>query len=84
MRVILSVLARFRAGLAKLCRGAGSVAAWLGDQMPEAFLLGGATAVTYGVSRLSVPAGWIVGGLLALLVGWRLGRPISPSEVPRG
>jgi len=21
---------------------------------------------------------------LALLVGWRLGRPISPSEVPRG
>ena len=84
MRVIPSVLVRLRAGLAKLCRSAGAVVAWLGDQIPEAFLLGGAAAVTYGVSRLSVPAGWIVGGLLALLAGWRLGRPTNPSEVPRG
>lgn len=84
MKTIPLVLARLRAGWAKLCRGVAKVGLWFVDQIPEAFLLGGAAAVTYGVSRLNVPAGWIAGGFLALFTGWRLGRPIKTPEVPSG
>jgi len=60
-------------------RAAGSFA---GDQVPEALLLGGACALTYGVAQIYVPAGWIAGGLLALGLGWRLGRRLP--EVKNG
>jgi hypothetical protein len=60
-------------------RAAGSFA---GDQLPEALLLGGACALTYGIAQIYVPAAWIAGGLLLLLVGWRLGRPVP--EVKSG
>ena len=53
-----------------------AVARTVADQVPEALLLGGASALVYGV-RLELGAGpaWIVGGVLALVAGWRLGRP---------
>jgi hypothetical protein len=60
-------------------RAAGSFA---GEQIPEALLLGGACALTYGIAQIYVPAAWIAGGLLLLLVGWRLGRPVA--EVKNG
>jgi len=45
-------------------------------------LLGGACALTYGIAQIYVPAAWIAGGLLALGLGWRLGRPVP--EVKNG
>ena len=62
-----------------IARGAGAFA---GEQVPEALLLGGACALTYGIAQIYVPAAWIAGGLLAFLAGWRLGRPAP--EVKRG
>lgn len=53
-----------------------------GEQLPEAFLLGGAGAITYGIAQIHVPAAWIAGGVLALGLGWRLGR--ATSEVKNG
>lgn len=84
MMTISLALARLCAGWAKLCRGITAAGRWLVDQIPEAFLLGGAASVTYGVSRLNVPAGWIAGGALALFLGWRLGRATTTPEAPRG
>ena len=55
--------------------------AW--EQLPEAFLLGGAGAITYGIAQIHVPAAWIAGGVLALGLGWRLGRRAAP-EVKNG
>lgn len=72
--VISLALARIRAGLAKLRRGAVAATRWLVGQVPEALLLGGAAAITYGVASVYRPAGWVMGGLLALAAGWRLGR----------
>jgi hypothetical protein len=60
-------------------RAAGRFA---GEQVPETLLLGGACALTYGIAQIYVPAAWIAGGLLALGLGWRLGRPVP--EVKRG
>jgi hypothetical protein len=68
------LLARIRTGVAKLRRALVTTCKWLGAQVPEALLLGGAAAVTYGVGSMYRPAGWVVGGLLALAAGWRLGR----------
>jgi len=62
-----------------IARAAGRFA---GEQIPEALLLGGACALTYGIAQIYVPAAWIAGGLLAFLAGWRLGRPAP--EVKRG
>jgi len=55
---------------------------WLLDHLADVLLLGGAAAVTYGAALIYPQAGWIVGGLLALGAGWRLGR--SQNEVKRG
>jgi hypothetical protein len=63
-------------------RVAGAAGRWALDQVPDILILGGATAVTYGTWTIARPAGWIVGGLLALGIGWRLGR--APEEKPRG
>lgn len=57
-------------------------ARWAADQVPEGLLIGGAAAVAYGAWQVFHPAGWIVGGLLAVIAGWRLGRPVP--EVKRG
>lgn len=65
--------------LGRAARAAGTFAF---EQLPEAFLLGGAGAITYGIAQIHVPAAWIAGGLLALGLGWRLGRPVP--EVKRG
>lgn len=67
-----------------LGRGAAAAGSFAGDQIPEVFLLGGAAALTYGVSLIYVPAAWITGGLLALALGWRLGRTFPPPEVKHG
>lgn len=60
------------------------------EDLPEALMLGGAAALVHGV-RIELGPGpaWIVGGLLALGAGWRLGRPQppprrSPQGVGRG
>ena len=74
MPVISLVLARIRASLEKFRRGAVAVGHWAVGQIPEALLLGGAVAITYGVASVYRPAGWVIGGLLALAAGWRLGR----------
>jgi hypothetical protein len=62
-----------------------AVVSWFGHQAPEFLLLGGATALVYGAWQVYHPAGWIVGGVLAVVAGWRLGRtaPTVP-EVKRG
>jgi len=46
------------------------VASWL----PDALLLGGASAVSYGASLVYFPAGFVVGGAFALVAGWMLAR----------
>jgi hypothetical protein len=84
MRIISPALARTRAGLAKLHRGGTAAAVWLWDQLPETLMLAGGAAITYGVANVSRPAGWITGGVLTLVAGYRLGRPIKPPEVRRG
>lgn len=84
MRLISPALARTRAGLAKLRLVASAAAVWLWDQVPEALMLGGSAAITYGVASVSLPAGWITGGVLALVAGVRLGRPIKVQEAKRG
>lgn len=37
--------------------------------VPDALLVGGAAAVSFGAGLIYVPAGWIVGGLFALVGG---------------
>lgn len=37
--------------------------------VPEVLIPAGAAAITYGVSLIDIPAGWIVGGILTLTCG---------------
>ena len=37
--------------------------------LPDALIAGGAAAVSYGAHLIYAPAGYIVGGLLSLVVG---------------
>lgn len=37
--------------------------------IPDALMVGGAAAVSYGASMIYLPAGWIVGGALAIAGG---------------
>lgn len=67
---------------ALMWRAARAIALWAGRQVPEALLLGGVGAVVYGAWQVYHPAGWVVGGALALVAGWRLGR--TAPEVKRG
>lgn len=50
---------------------AGSVAAAARDWTPDVLLLGGAGAVSYGAWLVYVPAGFIVGGVLVMVLGYR-------------
>mgnify|MGYP000090022793 FL=1 len=47
-----------------------ALAARAGGLVPDALLVGGAGAVSFGAGMVYLPAGWIVGGLFALAVGW--------------
>ena len=51
---------------------AGTVgfASWL----PDLLMLGGAAGVSYGASLMFLPAGYVVGGVLAIVGGWILAR----------
>jgi len=45
-------------------------AAW----MPDAMMIGGAGAISYGAGLVYPPAGYVVGGLLAVAAGWIVAR----------
>lgn len=45
-------------------------ASWL----PDVLMLAGAGAVSVGAGMVYPPAGWIVGGLFALIAGYMLAR----------
>lgn len=47
-----------------------ALAARAGGLVPDALLVGGAGAVSFGAGMVYLPAGWIVGGLFALAGGW--------------
>jgi hypothetical protein len=81
MTYMLTMIASARAVLARLsrlttaaCRAAldlmaagGTLLAFL---LPDLLALGGAAAVAYGARLVYLPAGYIVGGILALALGW--------------
>lgn len=41
---------------------------------PEALMMGGAAAFSYGAGLAYLPAGWLVGGAFALGAGWILAK----------
>ncbi|MEP6587496.1 MAG: hypothetical protein ABJA84_01905 [Polaromonas sp.] len=53
-----------------LKKGAVQAAAWL----PDALMISGAGAIAYGCGLAYLPAGYVVGGLLALAGGWIVAR----------
>jgi hypothetical protein len=54
----------------KLRNAATLAAGWV----PDALMTAGAGAVAGGAGMVYAPAGWIVGGLFALVGGWLLAR----------
>lgn len=50
---------------------AGAVAA---SHVPDALMVGGAGAVSYGASLIYLPAGYVVAGVFALVAGYLLAR----------
>lgn len=42
--------------------------------MPDALMVTGAGAISYGAGAIYVPAGWIVGGVFALVAGYLAAR----------
>jgi hypothetical protein len=51
-----------------------ALAARAGGLVPDALLIGGAGAVSFGAGMVYLPAGWIVGGAFLLAVGWMAAR----------
>lgn len=47
-----------------------ALAARAGGLVPDALLVGGAGAVSFGAGMVYLPAGWIVGGVFALVAGY--------------
>lgn len=43
--------------------------AWLKEMMVDVLWLGGAAGIVYGVALVSIPAAWVVGGVLAIALG---------------
>lgn len=43
-------------------------------QIPDALMVAGAASISAGAGMVYLPAGWIVGGLFALLAGYKLAR----------
>jgi len=50
------------------------IAATAAEWMPDALMAGGAGAVAYGAGLIYPPAGWMVGGVLAIAGGVLLAR----------
>lgn len=50
------------------------IAATAADWVPDALMAGGAGAIAYGASLVYAPAGWVVGGALAIAGGVLLAR----------
>lgn len=44
--------------------------AQVAEWAPDAGMVAGAGAISYGAGLIYVPAGWIVGGAFLLAVGW--------------
>lgn len=42
--------------------------------LPDVLMIAGAGAVSVGAGMVYPPAGWVVGGLLALAGGWLMAR----------
>jgi hypothetical protein len=59
---------------ARIRRAGAAVVAAARDWAPDAMLLGGAAAVSYGAGLVYAPAGFIVGGVLLLVGGYRASR----------
>lgn len=53
-----------------LRKAGATAAAWV----PDALMIGGATAVSCGLGLVYLPAGIVVGGVFALVAGWLLAR----------
>jgi hypothetical protein len=51
-----------------------NIAAQAADWLPDALMVAGAGAVSFGAGRVFEPAGWIVAGVFALVGGWLLSR----------
>ncbi|MES1979559.1 MAG: hypothetical protein V4451_16070 [Pseudomonadota bacterium] len=54
----------------KLQAARAVAAGWL----PDVLMVAGAGAVSAGAGMVYVPAGWIVGGVFALVAGWLTAR----------
>lgn len=54
----------------KLQAARAVAAGWL----PDVLMVAGAGAVSYGSSMVYLPAGWMVGGVFALVAGWLTAR----------
>jgi hypothetical protein len=53
-----------------LLKTAAELASWV----PDALLVAGGVAVSYGASLVYEPAGYVVGGLFLLAAGWLTAR----------
>jgi hypothetical protein len=51
-----------------------SIAALAADWLPDALMIAGAGAVSFGAGRVYEPAGFIVAGVFLLVTGWYLSR----------
>jgi len=60
-------LQRLGAALRRVGAGAATLA-------PDALLLGGAAAISYGCGLAYLPAGFVIGGGFALAAGWMASR----------
>ena len=60
--------------VARLAQTLASVLAKAHAHMPDALMLAGASTIAYGAGLIYEPAGYIVGGLLALVGGVLLAR----------
>ena len=48
----------------------------------DILFIGGSIAIVIGVSMIYIPAAWIVGGVLAMVVAWLIAKATPNSEVP--
>jgi len=58
----------------KLTDHLASVRQAVAAQIPDALMVGGAAAVSYGVGLVYAPGGWIVSGVFLLVAGWMLAK----------
>jgi hypothetical protein len=51
-----------------------NIAVRAADWLPDALMVGGAGAVSFGAGQVYAPAMWVVGGVFALVAGLVLAR----------